>query len=87
MHTTGGAVYSNRIPISRWESLLEDEFVRIHRSFLVNRFCLFSAGSGSVVLFSQKELPVSRKYRDAVRSLVGSDNPCGGQAVHSQSNQ
>ncbi len=66
VHATDGRVFSNRTPISHWEALLGEGFIRIHRSFLVNRSCLFSVSSRSVILRSRVEIPVSRKYKDSV---------------------
>jgi len=36
VHATDDRVFRNKTNISRWEALLGADFVRIHRSFLVN---------------------------------------------------
>ena len=41
---------------------LGEGFVRIHRSYLVNRACITSAGSDTLQV-AGRELPISRKYR------------------------
>ena len=63
--TLSGESYRNRTGISQWENLLGDGFLRIHRSYLVN---LQSASmvSPDLVSVGGTELPVSRKYKEAV---------------------
>ena len=61
-----GRQYRNRTGISQWEDVLGSGFVRIHRAFLVNRSDAVALSSESVSI-AGKELPVSRKYRNAVR--------------------
>ena len=60
-----GRRFKNYTPISQWESTLRPHFIRIHRSFLVNK----SAVTGIDVDFlyiGDIQLPISRKYKDAV---------------------
>ncbi|MCI7051640.1 MAG: LytTR family DNA-binding domain-containing protein [Bacteroidales bacterium] len=62
-----GAVVQSKIPLHRVEEQLPaEEFVRIHRSFIVARF-----SRSEVVLRAQsRHLPVGRKYAaEAVRKL------------------
>ena len=59
---TEGRWFRNRTGISQWESILGKSFVRIHRSYLVNRACITSVGTDSLRAAGM-ELPVSRKYR------------------------
>lgn len=65
--TLDGESYRNKTGINQWENLLGEPFLRIHRSYLVNadRAILSSPDS---LLISGKELPVSRKYKDFVRT-------------------
>jgi len=59
-----GSEYKNNIRISEWEQKLND-FVRIHRSFLVNPE--FSTLKGNeVVVNAQWNLPISRSYKQKV---------------------
>ena len=44
-------------------------FVRIHKSYLVNRRHIRSISAGVVVLSNGDVLPVSRKYADSLEEL------------------
>lgn len=63
--TAEGAVYRNKTGIGQWENLLGEDFIRIHRSYLVNLSMLVPE-SPECVLVNGIRLPVSRKYRDKV---------------------
>nr|MCR5243175.1 LytTR family transcriptional regulator DNA-binding domain-containing protein [Bacteroidales bacterium] len=56
--------------ISQWENILGEQFLRIHRAFLVNiaetRPC-----SPETVIAGNKELPVSRKYKESKNRFIG----------------
>ena len=60
--------FRNKTPISQWESILGWRFIRIHRSFLVNRDAIGSVDSDAVHV-GDIELPISRKYKDSLRQL------------------
>lgn len=60
--TTDGRSFRNKTRIGQWEDLLGEGFVRIHRSYLVNRACIEEVGSDFLVV-AGISLPVSRKYR------------------------
>ena len=66
-----GQTYRNRTPITQWENLLGQDFVRIHRSFLVN-MAEAALSTPDTVTISGKELPISRKYKDSARSSLAS---------------
>ena len=66
--TTSGESYRNKTGIGQWENLLGDGFLRIHRSYLVN-IGLASLTDTESVCVAGTNLPVSRKYKEAV-SLV-----------------
>ena len=68
LYATGCRKFRNRTCISQWEALLGNGFVRIHRSYLVRRSAVEHAGPDSVTV-AGVELPVSRKYRAAARTL------------------
>ncbi|MBR5963803.1 MAG: LytTR family transcriptional regulator [Bacteroidaceae bacterium] len=68
IHTTAGDTYRNKTGISQWEAMLGDEFIRVHRSFLVNKSSITSCGADTLFVGSE-EIPVSRKYRQAVHDL------------------
>lgn len=57
-----GSRYKNKTPISKWEDVLGSRFIRIHRSYLVNKSRIDNISSESVSI-NNYELPISRKYR------------------------
>ena len=70
--TTSGESFRNKTGISQWENLLGGGFLRIHRSYLVNT-SYASLSSPDLVSVVGRELPVSRKYKESVKSLVGNN--------------
>lgn len=68
VYATQNRSFKNKTPISQWENYLGEGFIRIHRSYLVNAGHLTGHDNGSVTV-GDTELPVSRKYKDAVKSL------------------
>ena len=69
--TLDGRSFRNKTGISQWENLLGDPFVRIHRSYLVNRAVITSVEPDSLTASGQT-LPISRKYRNTLDPI-----PCG----------
>lgn len=69
IHATDGQKYRNKTPISQWENLLGIDFLRIHRSYLVSRAHIVKADADTLTLDAGQELPVSRKYRDQLRTI------------------
>ena len=65
-----GSSYRNKTGITQWENLLGEGFLRIHRSYLVNR-ALASAETPDSVSVGGISLPVSRKYKDRVQESLG----------------
>lgn len=65
--TSDGASYRNKTRITQWENLLGEGFLRIHRSYLVNRTRITEVGTESLKL-GRTELPISRKYRKKLES-------------------
>ena len=65
VYATEGRRFRNKTGISQWESILGDGFVRIHRSYLVNRAAITSVGPDSLTASGQT-LPISRKYRNSL---------------------
>ncbi len=55
--------------ISHIQQELTDDFMRIHRSFIVNKKHISSHGADHVMLDTDK-LPVSRTYKKAVKALL-----------------
>ena len=65
VHTLDGEHYRNKTTISQWEQILEDGFLRTHRSFLVNLNYVTKVDSDAVML-ADITIPVSRKYKEVV---------------------
>jgi hypothetical protein len=63
--TVSGESYRNKTGIGQWENLLGDDFLRIHRSYLVNA-ALAALTSPDTVTIGDTSLPISRKYKDTV---------------------
>ena len=61
--------------ISQWESVLDGRFVRVHRSFIVNRIHVTRFDARAVHL-GERSIEISRKYREsALKKLETSINP------------
>ena len=69
VHTLDGERYRNKTNISQWEQILEDDFLRTHRSFLVNISQISQIGTNSLML-GDVSIPVSRKYKEVVVAKV-----------------
>lgn len=69
---TDGRKFRNKTGITQWENLLGEDFIRVHRSFVVRKESIQETLSDSLTLTDGTSIPVSRKYREIVASL--SDN-------------
>jgi DNA-binding LytR/AlgR family response regulator len=65
VRTSSGISYRTKMNISNWELTLDSRFIRIHRSYLVNRAHI-SKITPNKIWIGNKSLEVSRKYRDKV---------------------
>ena len=74
VHTLDGQRYRNKTNISQWEQILEDDFLRTHRSFLVNIHQVTKAEPGSLQL-GDITIPVSRKYKEVVAAKLATTTP------------
>jgi two-component system, LytTR family, response regulator LytT len=72
IHTSKKSV-ATRATISSFEKSLPETFLRIHRSFIVNREHILSFNS-SAVRIDGNELPVSRTYKSAVLKTLSDLN-------------
>lgn len=77
IYATEGRCYRNKTPISQWENLLGQDFIRIHRSYLVNRSLIQSISTDTIQLADDIAddyitLPVSRKYRNTLKNIAQS---------------
>lgn len=70
IHTRDGQRYRNRTGINQWEDVLGEGFLRIHRSFLVN-LADATLTAPDVISIAGKTIPVSRKYKDSVKAVLG----------------
>ena len=66
---TGDRRFRNKTPISQWEAILNPHFLRIHRSYLVNKEAITRV-DGDLLYVDDIELPISRKYKDAVLNEI-----------------
>ncbi|MBQ7623452.1 MAG: LytTR family transcriptional regulator [Bacteroidales bacterium] len=72
--TVGGESYRNKTGIGQWENLLGYDFLRIHRSYLVNTGQA-KLTSPDTVSIGETELPISRKYKESVLiTLAGTED-------------
>ncbi len=65
VYATDGRHFRNKTPISHWEANLGTQFIRIHRSYLVNRAAVTKTEFDTAYI-GDVELPVSRKYRNSI---------------------
>lgn len=56
-------IFRNRTGITQWENLLGENFVRVHRSYLVRRDIIVNVDSEHVILKDDTEIPVSKTFR------------------------
>ena len=66
---TGDRRFRNKTPISQWEVTLSPQFIRIHRSYLVNRDAITQIDV-DLLSIGDIQLPVSRKYKEKVNALA-----------------
>ncbi len=69
IHLADGEEIKSKEKISHLEKELPDSFIRIHRSFIVNKEKITSFNREEVVL-GKIELPLSRSYRSAAVSVL-----------------
>ncbi len=72
VYATSGRHYRNKTSISQWEANLGHQFIRIHRSYLVNKSAIENIDTDTVYI-NETELPISRKYRKYIHD--GSNLP------------
>ena len=68
---TGDRRFKNITPISQWEAILKPHFLRIHRAFLVNKDAITRV-DGDLLFVNDIELPISRKYKNAIVNEIPS---------------
>ena len=65
IYATENRTYRNKTGISQWESILGDDFIRIHRSYVVNKEAITFIDK-EYVYIGDSQLPISRKYYKSV---------------------
>ena len=69
IHASDGRTLRNKTGISQWESVLDEQFIRVHRAFLVNSKYV-SSYKGDTIKVGEESLPVSRKYQKDLKELL-----------------
>ena len=69
IYATEGRRFRNKTGITQWGNVLGEEFIRVHRSYIVNKNFVASVSMESLTLSEGITIPVSRKYRDSVKNL------------------
>lgn len=69
LHTSDSSTYRTKMKISQWESVLDERFMRVHRSYLVNKNHISHATANEVTV-GNRTIEVSRKYRDSFRQAA-----------------
>ena len=69
IHASDGRKLRNKTGIAKWESVLGEPFIRIHRAFLVNSNYVSSYKSDTLIV-GEETLPVSRKYQKQLKDLL-----------------
>lgn len=58
--------FKSKTNISSWERELGESFVRVHRSYLVNKNSVCSLETAQLTLNDGREIPISRSYKDRI---------------------
>lgn len=71
VRTASDVSYRTKMNISHWQMVLDNRFVRIHRSFLVNRAHITKVTPTKLwVGAGGKSLEISRKYREQIPPVI-----------------
>jgi hypothetical protein len=73
VYATQGRSFRNKTGIGQWEDILGDEFLRIHRSYLVNTVHATLIAPDTVTV-ADARLPVSRKYKEWVCAVLQTES-------------
>lgn len=69
VYATNGRHFRNKTGITQWQNLLGEDFLRVHRSYLVRITDISEIATDSLMLSDGTSIPVSRKYRDMLANL------------------
>jgi len=64
LHLTNGEVIKTRKTFKELEELLPTSFIRVHKSFCVNRKYIKAINAKTCLLSNNKEIPFGRKYKE-----------------------
>jgi len=65
IRTISDISYRTRMKISQWEEVLDNRFLRVHRSFIINKNLICQYNS-SLIVIGDKSFEISRKYKEKV---------------------
>ena len=66
VYATEGRQFRNKTGITQWENLLGEDFMRVHRSYVVRKADVSTVAVDFLTLSDGIDIPVSKKYRDSV---------------------
>ena len=69
IYATEGRRFRNKTGITQWGNVLGEDFIRVHRSYIVRKTAIVSITKEILTLSDGTEIPVSRKYRDTLSAL------------------
>lgn len=69
IHSSDNSTYRTKMKISQWESVLDERFMRVHRSYLINLNHIRHSTANEVTI-GDHTIEVSRKYRDSFRQAA-----------------
>lgn len=70
IYATEGRRFRNKTGITQWGRILGEDFIRVHRSYIVRKTSIVSITNEIVILSDGTEIPVSRKYRESLSILT-----------------
>lgn len=72
IHTAAGEAYRTKTRISQWEAQLDQRFLRVHRSWIVNTEHIDEYRPNRIRI-GTTEIEISRKYKEEVRIRLGKE--------------
>ncbi|MBR9832089.1 LytR/AlgR family response regulator transcription factor [Acidiluteibacter ferrifornacis] len=66
---TANSTFLERASLSLYEEELNDQFIRIHRSFIINKSHI-EQYNATTVYINNTELPISRSYKDGLKNVL-----------------
>lgn len=70
IRTVPGESFRTKTRISQWEALLDQRFLRVHRSYIVNTEHI-DEWHPTRIRIGDRQIEISRKYKDLVRDRLG----------------